>query len=145
MQERKVIDISSDEENNHQGRNAQRIRVFLGIKQEVLANELGISQPQVSEIERQEIIDEALLSRIANVLGVSSDLIKKFDVERAIYNINNYKDTTINANFKDTTIKDGGIGHQEINPIEKVIELYERLLQSERDKLELFISHNSGK
>lgn len=117
-------------EENHQGRNMQRIRIYLGIKQEVLAHELGLSQPQVSEIERLPVIETDLLKKIAFAIGVTPELIKKFDVERAIYNINSYKDSTVHS---------GDHGTQHINPLDKVIELYERLLQSEREKLELFI------
>lgn len=125
-------------EENHEGRNAQRIRVFLGIKQEVLAQELGFSQSQLSTIEQQEIIEEPLLSDIASVLGVTPDLIKKFDVARAIYNINHYKDNTING-----TNNGSGTAHQHIHPLDKVVELYERLLKSEREKLELLIKNNT--
>ena len=113
----------------HIGRNLQKIRIYLGIKQEALALDLGISQQEVSKIENQEEIEEELLSRITGVLGVSPEVIRDFDEERAIYNINNYKDTTF---------ADGGtaIGLK-INLIEKIVELYERLLKSEREKIEL--------
>ncbi|WP_338839224.1 helix-turn-helix transcriptional regulator [Flavobacterium ginsenosidimutans] len=122
-------------EENHQGRNLQRIRIYLGIKQEVLASDLGISQPQVSIIEQQGVIEVSLLEKIATVLGVTPDLIKKFDVERAIYNINSYKDSTIQHGDNST---------QNIHPLDKVVELYERLLQSEREKLELFINQKKS-
>lgn len=122
-------------EENHQGRNAQRIRIYLGIKQEVLAQELGLSQPQISSIEKQTIIEESLLVRIASALGVNPDLIKKFDVDRAIYNINHYKDSTIHGSNNGS-----GTTHQQFNPLDKVVELYERLLASEREKLELVVN-----
>lgn len=139
MKEKPNSDIIESLEENHQGRNAQRIRVYLGIKQEVFAQELGVSQSRVSAIEQQPIIDEKTLTKIAGVLGVTPELIKSFDVARAIYNINHYKDSTIHGNFKDTTISENGIGYQYVNPLEKVVELYERLLKSEREKLELFL------
>lgn len=112
------------------GRNVQRIRVFLGIKQETLAAGLGISGSEVSKIERQDEIEEELLSRISGVLGVSSEMIRNFDAEKAIYNINN--------SYKDATISEGGTAIVlQVNPLEKIVELYERLLQSEREKIEL--------
>lgn len=138
MQENEQTIIPEILEENHQGRNAQRIRIYLGIKQEVLAQELGLSQPQVSAIEREAVIEPNILEQIAVVLGVTPDLIKKFDVERAIYNINSYKDTTINGNNNGS-----GTANQTINPLDKVVELYERLLTSEREKLELFISQKN--
>ncbi|MDY9918231.1 MAG: helix-turn-helix transcriptional regulator [Proteiniphilum sp.] len=123
----------------HIGRNVQRVRMYFGVKQEALAADLGISQPEVSKIEQQDEIEEGLLSQIADVLGVSPEVIRDFDAEKAIYNINNIRDNTFEqgstsiAQFeqKDTTIA------PQINPLEKVVELYERLLQSEREKIEL--------
>ena len=113
----------------HTGRNVQRVRMYFGVKQEALAADLGISQQEVSKIEQQEEIEEEMLSQIANVLGVSSEVIRDFDVERAIYNINNIRDNTFEQGA--TSIA------QQFNPIEKIIELYERLLQSEREKVDL--------
>ena len=114
----------------HTGRNVQRVRMYFGVKQEALAADLGITQQEVSKIEQQEEIDEEMLSQIANVLGVSSEVIRDFDVERAIYNINN--------SYNDATITEGSTAVVlQINPIEKIVELYERLLKSEREKIEL--------
>ena len=118
---------------SHTGRNVQKIRIFLGIEQEVLAAGLGISGQEVSEIERQDRIEEGLLLRIAEVLGVSSEIIRDFDVEKAVYNINSYKDATISEGATATVYA----ALQQINPIEKIVELYERLLKSEREKIEL--------
>ena len=111
------------------GRNVQRVRMYFGIKQEALAADLGMSQQEVSRIEQQEEIEDGVLSKIADVLGVSPEVIRDFDVERAIYNINNIRDNTFEQGS--TSIA------QQFNPLEKIIELYERLLQSERDKVEL--------
>ncbi|WP_418894767.1 helix-turn-helix domain-containing protein [Limibacterium fermenti] len=113
----------------HIGRNVQRVRTYFGIKQEVLAADLGISQSEVSKIENQDEIEEGLLSQIAGVLGVSPEVIKDFDSEKAIYNINNIRDNTFEEGS--TSIA------QQFNPIDKIIELYERLLQSEKEKNEL--------
>lgn len=114
----------------HDGRNLQKVRVYLGVKQEGLAYDLGISQSEMSKIEQQSEIDDELLSRIGNALGISPEIIRDFDLERAIYNISN--------NYNDATISDGGTAIAlQINPIDKIVELYERLLQSEREKIEL--------
>jgi transcriptional regulator with XRE-family HTH domain len=121
----------------HVGRNVQRIRVHFGVKQEVLAADLGMSQQSVSKMEQQEEIDDDLLSKIANALGISAEVIKDFDLERAIYNINS-------NNYKDATISEGAIANaiaQQIHPIEKIVELYERLLKSEKEKLEILLSN----
>lgn len=116
------------------GQKVERIRMFRGIKQEYLASRLGISQPQVSKIEQQEEIEEELLKQIADILGVTPEAIKNFDDEKITYNINNYYD------IHDIEIKDNASNNfvaQQFNPIEKITELYERLLTSEREKIEL--------
>lgn len=116
--------------NRHVGRNLQRVRIYFGIKQETLAADLGISQQAVSKIEQQEEIDSQLLKKIGNLIGVAPEMIENFDAERAIYNINNY-------NYPDATITEGSTAIvQQINPVEKIVELYERLLQSEKEKNE---------
>ena len=114
------------------GQKVERIRTFRGFKQEYLASKLGVSQQTVSKIEQQEEIEEALLKQIAEALGVTPELIKNFDDDKITYHINNVYDV------HDFEIKDNGnFIAQQVNPIEKIAELYERLLQSEREKLEL--------
>ncbi len=113
----------------HDGHNVQRVRVYLGVKQDVLASDLGISQSEISKIEQQDEIDDELLTKIAGVLCVSPEVIRDFNLEKAIYNINNIRDNTFEQGS--TSIA------QQFNPVDKIIELYERLLQSEREKIEL--------
>ena len=93
------------------------------------AADLGVNQQVISKIEKQEEIEEGLLNQIASVLGISAEVIKDFDVEKAIYNINNIRDNTFEQGA--TSIA------QQFNPLDKIVELYERLLQSEREKIEL--------
>lgn len=120
--------------NIHQGRNVKRFREMLGLKQEALALALGDdwSQKRVSLLEGKELIEEDILAQVAAILKVPVEAIKNFDEEKAIYNIqNNYDNAAHNINYN-------------FNPIEKIVELYdekvalfERLLQSEREKVEI--------
>jgi transcriptional regulator with XRE-family HTH domain len=116
----------------HIGRNVQKVRVYMGVKQEALAAELGMSQNAISKIEQEDNIEDTLLSKIANVLGVSPEVIRDFDLEKAIYNINNIRDNTFQEGS--TSIA------QQFNPVEKIVELYERLLKSEREKNEILMN-----
>ena len=113
------------------GQKIERIRTFRGIKQEYLASRLGISQPQVSKIEQQVEIEDELLKQIADILGVTPDVIKNFDEDKITYIINHQ------YNIYNNEIKDNATNNFVFNPIEKISELYERLLTSEREKNEL--------
>lgn len=124
----------TDTKNIHEGRNVKRIREILGIKQDALAMELGLSQQAVSALEQKEALDKDMLDKIAAVLKVPVDAIKNFSEEIAINIIANYfHDNAVNMNYQCT-----------INPLDKYIEameenkkLYERLLQTEREKIAL--------
>jgi transcriptional regulator with XRE-family HTH domain len=121
----------------HVGQSLQKVRVYLGVKQDALASDLNMSQQTVSKIEQQEEIEDDLLKQIADALGVSPELIRNFDLERAVYNINN-------NNYRDATINEGATPVvQQFNPVDKIVELYERLLKSEREKIEILQKANS--
>ena len=127
------VEIKGKENRRHVGRNLQRIRVYLGMKQEALAADLGVNQQVISKIEKQEEIEEGLLTKIAEVLGVSTEVIKDFDVEKTIFNISHHND-------RDANIAEGATTYaivQQINPLEKIVELYERLLKSEQEKIDI--------
>ncbi|HEY1022626.1 MAG TPA: helix-turn-helix transcriptional regulator, partial [Flavisolibacter sp.] len=61
------------ETSNHIGRKISRIRELRGMKQEALAAELGISQQAVSKLEQSEKIEEEVLEKVANILGVTKE------------------------------------------------------------------------
>lgn len=131
-------------ETMHIGRKISKIRDIRGIKQEHLAQELGISQQAVSKIEQSADIENETLEKIATALGVSSEAIKNYSDEAAIYNIqNNYEGSSVNSSPVSAT-------HCNFNPIDKLVELfeenkslYERLLTSEREKVELLKQNKS--
>ena len=123
----------------HIGRNISRIRELRGMKQEALAIAIGISQQSVSNIEGSEIVDEDRLNAIAEVLGVSAEAIKNYSDESVLNNIqNNYEGSVINSGPT--------INHNcSFNPLDKVVELYERLVQAEKDKVEYIEKLLKGK
>lgn len=106
-------------ESIHIGRKIGRIRELRGIKQEALASELGISQQSISKIEQSEAVEEETLDKVAKALGVTAQTIKNFSEDAII----NYFHDQSYFNYQCT-----------FNPLDKVIELYERLLQAEKDK-----------
>jgi transcriptional regulator with XRE-family HTH domain len=123
----------------HQGRNIKRFRELFGIKQEALAWELGEewSQKRVSLLEQKEEIEQDILHKVAEILKVPAEAIKNFDEDTAIAYFNTFNDQSVSHVI-------GNHGTYNFNPIDKWVEaleenkkLYERLLQSEREKVEL--------
>lgn len=120
----------------HEGRNVKRFREMLGIKQDALALELGLSQQAVSALEQKEKIDEKILGDVAKMLKIPVEAIQNFDEEQAVNIISNtFNDQSNGYNYYPTF---------NLNPIERWIEaieenkkLYERLLQTEREKVAL--------
>jgi transcriptional regulator with XRE-family HTH domain len=71
------------------GQKIARVRQLRGFKQETVANELGISQAEFSNIENAATVDDKILNQIAEILNVPSEAIKNFDESLAVYYINN--------------------------------------------------------
>lgn len=113
------------------GKKISRIREIRGIKQDYLASALNMSQQAISKIEQSEEVEDSVLEKIANILGVSAEAIKHFNEESILSIISN----TFTSNDS-STINAINI-HPTFNPIDKVVELYERLLASEREKVDL--------
>ena len=119
------------------GPNIKFLRNLKGLKQETVAIELGISQAEYSLIENSDIIDDEIIFQIAKILNVTAEVIKEFNESQAFYSIENKVDNT--------TITENAHGiHQVFSPIEKVVELYERLLASEKEKIEILKSKNNN-
>lgn len=119
----------------HIGRNISRIRELKGMKQEALATAIGVSQQSVSNIEASETIEEEKLVEVAKALGVSVEAIKNFSEENVINYFNTFNDSQGNFGSSNCTF----------NPLDKVVELYERLVQAEKDKVEYLEKFLKGK
>lgn len=119
---------------NHIGRKISRIRELRDMKQETLAEAMGISQQSISQIEQSETVDDEKLNRVAQALGVTKEGIENFSEENVINFFNNFNDNSANNGAFYAS-------HCTFNPLEKFIEaveenkqLYERLLKSEQEK-----------
>ena len=110
----------------HQGRNVKRFREMLGLKQEGLAMELGEdwNQKKVSLLEAKEEIEPVLLEQVAKALKVPAEAIKNFDEEKAI--------NVISSTFNDNAAVFNN--YPTFNPLDKMVELYERMLK-EKDEI----------
>lgn len=119
---------------NHIGRKISRIRELRGMKQETLAEAMGLSQQSVSLLEQSETVDDQKLEEVAKALGVSKEAIQNFSEEQVINYFNTFNEKVSSSNF----------GHNNtctFNPLDKLMEaveenkkLYERLLKAEQEK-----------
>ena len=121
----------------HHGRAVKRLREILYIKQDRLADELGMSQQNVSVLEQKETIDPELLEQIAKILKVPVEAIKNFNEDATVNFISN--------TFSDQAVAGHTVHYNPIiNPIEKWVEaiaknekLYEALLKEKDEKIAL--------
>ena len=126
----------------HEGRNVKRFREMLGIKQEALAYELGDdwNQKKVSLLEQKETIEPDILEQVAKILKVPVAAFQNFDEEKAINIIaNTFHDSAVANTFKESSQANF---HCTFNPVDKMVELYERMLAQQKemiDKLERLI------
>ncbi len=114
----------------HEGRNVKRFREMLGIKQDALAYELGEdwNQQKISLLEQKATIDAPLLQRVADIMKLPVDAFKNMSDDQAVNIISNtFNDNANGYNYYPTF---------QFNPIEKMIELYERMLQQQKEMIE---------
>lgn len=125
-----------DRPNVHQGHNVKRLRESKGISQQGLEPLVNLSQQTISRYEDKRVIDEEMLQRFAKALEVPVEILKNMeeDVCFNYYVENNTFSDNVNA---------GGILNN-YNPVDEIIklcnekvELYERMLANEKEKISL--------
>lgn len=123
----------------HHGHNVKRFRDILNIKQETIAHELGENwnQAAISRLEKKETIEKELLDRIASIMKIEPAAIERFTEDQVTQNINSFYDNST-YNFQCT-----------FNPLDKLLialeenkALYERLVLSEQEKVQILESNN---
>ena len=116
----------------HEGRNVKRFREMLGIKQDALAYALGEgwNQKKVSMLEQKETIELPLLQQISSTLKIPVEAFQNFDEEQAVNLISN------TATFENCQQPAFFNYQPSFNPIDKMVELYERMLQQQKEMIE---------
>jgi transcriptional regulator with XRE-family HTH domain len=125
--------IAAMEQKIHEGRNVKRFREMLGIKQDALAYELGEdwNQKKISLLEQKETIELPLLQEVSRALKIPVEAFQNFDEEQAINIISN------TVNNSDSATGNSLFSYQPtFNPIDKMVELYERMLQQQKDMID---------
>ncbi len=125
------------EQKIHQGRNVKRFREMLGIKQEALAFDLGDdwNQKKISLLDQKEVVEDPLLKKISEVLKIPVEAFQNFDEEQAV--------NLISCTFSDNAMFNNRVEIQNINPVDKLIQLheekialYERMLKEKEEMME---------
>lgn len=126
------MDTTPIAEKKKDGYKAKRIREILGVIQEDLAQRMGISQKSVSNLENADKLTDKQFEDIAKALNVPVESIKNFS-EEGTFNIvaNTFTD------FKDNAVASAMNYYPTFNAMDKILELFERLLKAEQEKVQL--------
>lgn len=117
--------------NNH-GANVRRWREWRNVKQDVLADQIGVSQATLSGYEKKDKLDLEILEKVAKALDIPVEAITEIDGGAAI--------NIISGTWNDNS----SVNHYTFNPIEKIVELYdakialyERMLKEKEETISL--------
>ena len=124
----------------HHGRNIRRTRIEKNMNQEGLSELVHLSQ-----YEKMKVIDDEMLQRFARALNVPFDYLKTLeeDAQTVVFEnntVNNSEQSAGGANISmgivksdtEDSINDSRVNN--FNPIDKITELYERLLKEKDEK-----------
>ena len=115
----------------HHGKNLRKFREWKDMKQETLAFELGDdwSQKKISMLEQKEKIEDDILKQLATVLKVPVEAFDALNEDPAV----NVFGNTFSSN--DSSTMNAVNPYCTFNPLDKVIELYERMLKDKEEMI----------
>lgn len=111
---------------NH-GANVRRWREWRNINQDVLAEQIGVSQATFSGYEKKDKLEPEILDKIAKALEIPVEAITEISNESPI--------NIFSGTWNDNSLASGSMYNPTFNPIDKIVELYDRLLESEKEKV----------
>jgi hypothetical protein len=103
--------------------NIRRILDLKSIKQEPFAEKRGVRQATISKLLSTPKIDDEGFKEVAGKLNTTVDAIKQFNAEAVMFHIETTNDNSRNLNVC------------EIYPIDKVSELYKKMLKEKTKRL----------
>ncbi len=109
---------------NDHGKKVKHYRMSKGLTQEYMADKMGISSAEYTEIEKRKSIDEDSLAKIAKILNLGIEWLKDIPISIGIHNY--YQDG--NGSYYQNT---GDAHHSTtINqPVEEVVRAYEKTIR----------------
>lgn len=121
----------------HHGHNIRRTRIEKNIKQDALCSLVHLSQSAISKYEKMQVIDDEMLQRFAKALNVPVEELKTLEEEApmVVFEENNSTNNIETNNggvvgtgcYEDRTTNN--------HPIDKVTELFERLLKEKDERI----------
>ncbi len=111
------------------GRKIEKIRRLKGMTQTELGYLLGVSKQAVSKMEQTNKMEDGRLNNIADVLGVTTDVIHKFKEETTI----NFISSPLHHN------PGAAFYNPEFNTI---IENYERIIKEKNELIQKLLKQN---
>lgn len=123
---------TKDKKEVHQGTNVRLARITRGINQQELADKLNKQQRDISVIEGQSNIEDELLKQISLALDVPLEFLQGFSLGTATSTY--IGSISSQDNGSSTGIME--VAH-DVNyfPLDKVSELYERLLDQQKETI----------
>jgi len=130
------------EKNTHHGHAVKRFRHTLAIKQDALAIDLGISQAMISVYESKKVIEDDMIEKFAEALGVAPQLIKELEEDpvTVIVENNTFEKGSVGNIAPYSDIANENFGNT-YNPVEEILKLcqekqvlYERMIELEKEK-----------
>lgn len=135
----------------HHGNNIRRFRIEKNMNQETLSKLVNLSQSAVSKYELTKVIDDEMLQRFARALEIPVKYLKSMEDEQAVIFENNTVNNSNSDNSQQSVSKSESIVNacliesslssqdqdnriSNYNPIEKISELYDRLLKEKDEK-----------
>ena len=130
------MEAATIKKSNH-GANVRRWREWRNINQDVLAEQIGVSQATLSGYEKKEKLEQDILDRVAKALDIPVEAITQLEQGTAVNIVSN----TFNDNASASNVN---YNHPTFNPLDKVVELfeeknalYERMLKEKDSVIEL--------
>lgn len=123
---KQIMEPAAVNKNNH-GANVKRWREWRDVSQEALAKKLGVTQAIFSDYEKKDKLEPEVLVKIAKALDIPVEAITELKEGSAI--------NIFSGTFNDNAVVGGPYFQPTFNPLDKVVELYEKLLNAEKEKL----------
>ncbi|WP_165042684.1 helix-turn-helix domain-containing protein [Dysgonomonas sp. ZJ709] len=119
----------------HHGHNIKRLRESRGMKQETIADVMDLAQQTISKYESKRTLDDDILKKFAEALNVSVDTLKEMEEDPVTIIFENNIIENNNGSIKAYVEEDNSTNT--FNPVDKIVELCERMLQADQEKIAL--------